>query len=143
MSDDTDLVNMDETLNELLESASASTTPDEAHIFAHIKLVLDTCVKRGGGGHTPRSDQSARVLDLLVKSYSNIAYAHKLSEHIAKHLDKVTGFLLLSTIAANSYLRSRLLTLRFVDIIVIGDLLGNYFNKLGWLSIELISMKTY
>ncbi len=94
---DTDLTNsakVEDILKEFLNSANAFAASshnetanqllDEKYVLANIKLVLDNCVKRGS-----KSDTSMKILDILVKNYSNIHFAMKVSEFIATILDKV------------------------------------------------------
>jgi transglutaminase/protease-like cytokinesis protein 3 len=96
---DTDLTNsakVEDILKEFLNSANAFAASshnetanqllDEKYVLANIKLVLDNCVKRGS--HS-KSDTSMKILDILVKNYSNIHFAMKVSEFIATILDKV------------------------------------------------------
>ncbi len=108
---DTDLVasqNTEEILKEFLElvnvlpnqlttSDQSETSPkslstkqiDEKYVLANIKLALEYCVKRSGGS---KCDMSVKILEILVKNYSNLNYAIKISEYIASILEKVHRF---------------------------------------------------
>ena len=68
------------------KTSSSSKHIDEKYVLANIKLVLDNCVRRGGSA---KSEMSIKILDILVRNYSNLDYATKMSEHIASMLDKV------------------------------------------------------
>ena len=93
---DTDLLKTEEILKEFLESAQAlaqnNASIEEKYVLDNIKTVLESCIKRGSISSNAKSDLSIKILEILVKSYSNIDYAIKMSEFIAALLDKVRIF---------------------------------------------------